>query len=293
MKNILLLISVWAVHILPAQSLQDLEKELAHLGERSIMAITEEERLDKAALFGELLDSILKMDGGLQLDLRSVKSLSVQKSKDGQVCLYTWVVPLKNGEYSHFGRLQTQFKNESRIVELTDKSAEQPEPENTWGKPASWYGAIYFDIQEFKHKKNKYYVLFGYRPENKVVHQKLLDVITIDRKTGEVRFGAKIFDTPLLFDKRYKKRPYRLIFEYSKKVTAMIKWSANEKMIIMDHLSPPDASLQGKWQHYGPDFSYDGLKWEKGKFKLEKDITIQSNVVPPVSTDKPKQGLGN
>lgn len=291
MRKLLIPIFTWATCLLHAQDFAELEKELAAFGERSIMSITEEERLDKAELFAITLDTLLSKKGGIDLELESVKTLSIQSSDDDIVHFYTWVVPRKNGEYNHYGRLVIKGKDNVEVYPLEDESSQQIEPENVWGKTSNWYGAIYFDLREFKYKKDKYYLLFGYRPGNKMVQQKLLDVLTID-KSGAIRFGAKIFDTPLVFDKRYKKRPYRLIFEYNKKVTAMVKWSDNEKMIIMDHLTPPDASMKGMWQFYGPDFSYDGLSWEKGKFRLQAGIEVKSNVVPPVSTEKPKQGLG-
>jgi len=287
-KYLLIPILFWGQ--LFAQDFKELEQKLAYLGERSIMGITQEERLHSNAEFTTLLDSALQTSAGRGLQFKTVRNLSIQTSADNLVSIYTWLIPLKDGSYNHYGILCVNRKSGVEVVSLQDKSANQDRPEYIWGKPENWYGAIYYDIQFFKHKKNKYYLLFGYRPGDTKIQQKLLEVITIE--DDRVKFGAKIFDTPKVFDRKYKQRPYRLVFSYNKKVVASVKWNESQKVIVMDHLSPPDASLMGQWEYYGPDFSYDGLFWEKGKFKLESDIKIKSDVNTVNPQSKPQQGLG-
>ena len=48
----------------------------------------------------------------------------------------------------------------------------------------------------------------------------------------------------------------------------MLRYDDKLKMIVFDHLSPSKPSYEGKYQYYGPDFSYDGLIFEKGKCKI-------------------------
>jgi len=47
-------------------------------------------------------------------------------------------------------------------------------------------------------------------------------------------------------------------------------------MIVFDHLSPSKPSLVGVYEFYGPDFSYDGYKFEKGMLELYPDIDIRN-----------------
>jgi hypothetical protein len=121
-----------------------------------------------------------------------------------------------------------------------------------------------------------YYTLLGYRPSRATHNQKIIDVLNIEGR-NMVRFGDKIFETPKIGDAKYKKPPHRLIFRYSTKATASIRWQEKEKQIMMDHLSVPDISMKEKWELYGPDFSYDALYWKEGKWYLKEEIMPKTN----------------
>jgi hypothetical protein len=47
-------------------------------------------------------------------------------------------------------------------------------------------------------------------------------------------------------------------------------WDEKYRRIIFDHLSPAYPELEGQYQFYGPDFSYDGFRYKKGKWVFEE-----------------------
>jgi len=49
-----------------------------------------------------------------------------------------------------------------------------------------------------------------------------------------------------------------------------------KNLIIFDHLSPTSPQLEGMYDFYVPDGSYDGFTWEKGKWIYIKDIDARS-----------------
>jgi hypothetical protein len=51
-----------------------------------------------------------------------------------------------------------------------------------------------------------------------------------------------------------------------------LNFDEKEKMIVMDHLAPEDSRFVGQYQFYGPDFSYDALKFKKGAWIFERDV---------------------
>ncbi|MBA7588034.1 hypothetical protein ES708_30082 [subsurface metagenome] len=63
-------------------------------------------------------------------------------------------------------------------------------------------------------------------------------------------------------------------FEYNEKAVMSLRYNKDAKMIVFDHLSPSNASLQGNYEFYGPDFSYDGLTFEKGIWVHYENIVI-------------------
>jgi hypothetical protein len=250
----------------------------------------EEDRLKFNQEFSTGLEDMLYYDEAFDYPFDKVKNLSKLKSESEELRLFTWLVPLKAGTYNYYGfALIKSKKGGVDVVSLTDESRTLESPEYDWLKPDKWFGAIYYQTFEVKHKKKRYQIYLGYRPGDREVQEKLVEVVYLDN--NKLTFGAKIFETPLISDYKYDQRPFRLRFRYSKKVVASLKYNQELKMIVMDHLSPPDASMQRDWKMYGPDFSYDGIYWEDGKFYLKKQIEFNSGQRPPTSLERPKQGL--
>lgn len=273
-----------------SQSLEELESDLALLGDKIVSGKLEEDRLQANDAFFALLETALHYNNAFTYPFEKIQNLSKLTAPSNEFRLFTWVVPLKDGTYSYFGlAIVKQKKDLPKIITLNDQSKTFESPEYDWLKPEKWFGAIYYQTFEVKHKKKRYQVYLGYRPGDREVQEKLVEVVYLDN--GKLTFGAKIFETPLISDYKYEQRPYRLRFRYSKKVVASIKYKPELEMIVMDHLSPPDASFQRDWKMYGPDFSYDGIYWEKGKFYLKKQIEFNSGLKPAQPAERPKQGL--
>ena len=55
-----------------------------------------------------------------------------------------------------------------------------------------------------------------------------------------------------------------------------VKWNERMKMIVFDHLSPSQPSLAGNYEYYGPDFSYDGFRFEKDAWVLVEQIDMRN-----------------
>ena len=279
-------------NFLPAQevkALPELELELAGFGELVVGSQSETERLSANTVFDSLLYQMLLQDDAFDYAFAEVKNLSSLKAENNKFRMFTWLVPLKNGTYSYNGYALVKTKSGLAIEKLIDQVAEPENVEYAWLKAGKWFGAIYYQAFEVKFKKNRYQIFLGYRPGNREVQEKIVEVIAIE--DDKIRFGEKIFETPNIFDFKYNQRPYRLRFKYAKKVVASVKWFPNESMIIMDHLTPPDASLKGEWKYYGPDFSYDALYWEKGKWHLKDGVEFNADTQSISPSDKPSQGL--
>ena len=50
----------------------------------------------------------------------------------------------------------------------------------------------------------------------------------------------------------------------------------DKDMIVFDHLSPSREDLEGQYQFYGPDFSYDGLRWKDCGWVLIEDLDLRA-----------------
>ena len=119
------------------------------------------------------------------------------------------------------------------------------------------------------------------------MNEKVIDIIEID-KNGRPVFGAKVFHIEEFMDKVLTRPPMRLILKYGGDYAASVRWNEEEELIVMDHLSPPDAKLKGVYRMYGPDMSYDALRWDKKWWYLDPEVKFNSRqeieIKPP---DKP------
>jgi hypothetical protein len=56
-----------------------------------------------------------------------------------------------------------------------------------------------------------------------------------------------------------------------------LNYEPTTNTIVFDHLAPPDPQLKGKFELYGPDFSYDGFKLVNGRWKFITDLELKNN----------------
>jgi hypothetical protein len=215
--------------------------------------------------FRALLLSALEQEDSFDYPFDSLKTIAILTSPDKSFRIFNWNMPKKDGTYEYFGYVQTwnKKKKKSEIFTLEDKSAEIKSPENQTLGVEKWYGAHYYKLIQTKHKKEKFYTLLGIDWNDNYSNKKIIETISF-QKNGVPKFGDPIL-------KSEKKTMKRVIFEYSETAIMSLRYNEDEGMIVFDHLSPPNESLIGQYQFYGPDFSYDAFKFVKGKWNFIPD----------------------
>ncbi len=133
-------------------------------------------------------------------------------------------------------------------------------------KPEKWPGAIYYDLILQHQGKTPIYTLLGWDGADGIRTRKIVETLTIHG--GKLRFGTPVIDAG-------KGSQKRLILEFSDNLTAMLRWREDLNMIVMDHLSAPDASLRGRTAFYGPDMTYDALVWQKNHWVLKENVDVR------------------
>ncbi|MBK7963922.1 MAG: hypothetical protein IPK10_00450 [Bacteroidetes bacterium] len=210
--------------------------------------------------FSKLLDSILYAPEGTKLSFHQVKSLSVAQDPSKKVKAITWMLSKKNGsEFQYFGYLITQLdpKNPAIITRLNqNKELNRDELEYLKSDSSNWMGCIYYSIVTDRYKKKDYFLLLGWAPQSQFTTRKLVEPINIT--PTKINIGVPVI-------KAGGKAKTRLVFEFNAQVSVSLRYNKDKKMIVMDHLSSSDPrpESKGMYQLYGPDLSYDGLKFEK------------------------------
>jgi hypothetical protein len=215
---------------------------------------------------------VLKMQGSFAYSFDSISDIGILNSPDYLIRIFNWNVPLTNGTHEYYGFIQAKqiqikkvglfkktFIESYKIFPLKDISSTVKNPENYSGDNNKWFGMLYYSIIPKKVKNKKiYYTLLGWDGNDKFSNKKMIDALTFDNK-GVPQFGATIFNTT----KGIKKR---VVFEYNANCTMSLKYNKAKDSIIFDHLVPSGTQLEGQYQYYCTDFTYDGFGFKNGKW---------------------------
>ncbi|WP_026898358.1 hypothetical protein [Daejeonella oryzae] len=253
------------------------QDSLKSLSYKIINNSVEPERYNANYTFIRTLVSALKISRSYNFSFDSLKSVSVQNSPDSRFRIFSWNVMNNDGSYRFYGTVQMNNPDgKLEMFPLVDYSAGIKNPADTLTNNDKWYGAQYYKIiPVLNNVKTPYYILLGWKGNNIKSTKKVIDVLYF--KDGKAHFGMPVFDGD-------KDRPAqkRVIFEYTRKASMFLNFNLNEAMIVFDHLAPPDPKLNGRYELYGPDFSYDGYKLVNGRWKFVTDLELKN---PPTDKD--------
>lgn len=270
-----------------------LEDSLKALQKKVFFNKKENERFEANKKFLAIWNEIIPDERSFQYPFDSIKEVSRLVSPDKKFRIITWNVMKNDGTQAYFGFIQVNnvitkktgwFKRsvtkEYQYFTLSDKSAAVKTPESYVADPSKWFGMLYYEIII----NDDYYTLLGWDGNDKITQRKFVDVLWF-KPDGTPMFGKDVFKYPGKFAKR-------LMFEYSSEISMSMKYQQSRNEIVFNHLAPkdPDAALEGQYQFYGPDGSFDALSMKKGKWVYEGDIDIRKPKDKNDNTKKPDPG---
>jgi hypothetical protein len=203
-----------------------------------------------------LLEKTLNQKGSFKHDFSELEGVSIVQPEDQAVRIFTWQLYVDKDHYQYRGFIQTK---DGKVYRLQDNSDDMRTVEFSIFKPKNWYGALYYNIKEFKSDGQTMYLLFGYDAFDFYNRRKLLDVLYFD-DSGRPRFGKTVLEMKDGSGRMRKVK--RFVMEYSSSVNVTLNYSKEQDMIIYDHLiygSP----IKGGGPSNVPDGSYSGMQLGK------------------------------
>lgn len=193
-------------------------------------------------------------------------TMSTISSPDGAFRLFNWNVEDEFGLHTHFCYLVKPDDKVNEVIELTeDRLTITPRPEHTLTAD-HWYGALYYNIIPVKKGNKTLYTIFGYNGNDRSTNRKILDVFYFKGKS--LRMGYPLFQEEPGSNHLLR----RVFFEYSEKAIISVRMNDKLGAIVFDHLVPETPQLEGIWDYYIPDMTYDGYKWENGIWVYYEDF---------------------
>lgn len=253
------------------QKLIALQDSLKEISFNMINDSIEPQRYNASYKMIKTLIAALKTPYSFQFPFDSLKTISIQIAPDQKFRVFSWHVMNNDGSYRYYGTIQMNTPSgQLEMFPLVDYSSSLKNPADSIYSNDKWYGAQYYKIiPVLKDVENPYYVLLGWKGNTVQSTKKLIEILQF--KNGKAYFGMPVFDTDS--DNIGKNR---IIFEYDRKASMFLNYDASENTIVFDHLAPPDSKLRGKYELYGPDFSYDGFKLINGRWKFIPDLELKN-----------------
>lgn len=216
----------------------------------------------------EIMPEALGTEGAMEFPWSKLDRIGRITSDDGHVRIFTWHVTDDPDNYRYFGYVQVaQKKGKVKVYELVDNQKQQRNRQKLEQSIEDWCGKLYYSIITRKYKRRTYYTLLGMDFNNVLSTIKTIEVMEIQR--NKPRFAQGFF-----FNGR--DRVDRLVLEYSSQVTISVRYDLRVEMVTFDHLVPFHPIYNGNYEFYGPDGSFDGLKFSAGTWIFQKDIDVRN-----------------
>lgn len=251
-------------------SFVQLEPQLATLANTMVKDTFAPNRLSAAVEFKELFVKTLQMKDGFKYPFSALETISKKAPVDSAFRIFTWQVLGKEGKTTYEGVIQTKGKR-PKVFLLNDKSKEIENPEFDECSPEQWYGGLYYNLQEFRGKNGKQYLLFGYNQSPIYERIKFVDVLTY--RNGKFTFGSPVFT------QKNKETRSRILMVYGAEAKARLNFDQMTQQIIFDHLVSVKHELLGVTQM--PDGDFEGYKFEKGLWTYVNDAVKTTPVDTP------------
>lgn len=216
------------------------------------------------------LRTLLDAPGAMELDLADLP-LSRVDAPDGSFRLITWNLPQADGTHRYEGFLLARKGKLTALHELRDMSSGIANPELAELGADRWYGALYYEAIPVRKGGRTWYALLGWKGYSATETRKVIEVLSF--RSGKPRFGAPLFGAPP--DGRGRLKEQRKVFAFAFNATMMLRYEREQGRIVLDHLAPVRADLQGKGALLGPDMSFDAFTWHKGEWRYQRDIDLR------------------
>lgn len=266
--------SVWAQHSFDLTNVPALKKyqdSLISMSDAIYRAENDQDRLFANSKFIKTLVSALKTRSSFNYPFDSLKKVTVLKSPDNALRLFSWYVPNDDGSYRFFGTIQMATKDGSlKMFPLIDGTANIKDLNEVTGNK-NWYGARYYEIVPVKmNGQQPYYILIGWKGNNSKTSKKVIEILSFDRAEQPV-FGKAVFD-----GLKGSAPKNRVVFEYNKLNSMTLTMDKNVKMIVFDHLAPFTPDLEGNFEFYASDLSFDAYRLSSGRLKLVENVELKN-----------------
>ncbi|MES2375129.1 MAG: hypothetical protein V4553_01045 [Bacteroidota bacterium] len=260
------------------------QDSLKNLGNTFIHNTNDLERKNANYQFIKTLVVALKTPNSFAFPFDSLKTITLTKSPDNKFRIFSWHIANDDGSYRFYGAIQLNSNSELKLYGLSDYSPLIKNPEDTVADNRSWFGAQYYTIIPVQ-STVPYYVLLGWKGHTDRSTKKVIEVLSF--QNDKPVFGLPVFTGN-------NKTRKRVVFEYTRQASMLLKYIPSQHLIVFDNLAPPDKKSKDRPETYGPDLTYNGYRLKDGKWEYADNLDMRNvpneqdeNYIDPKLPTKP------
>ncbi len=244
----------------------ELHKAEGHM-EELFLELYSDSVTDVQAILDELsvvVPEALKMPGAVEYPWSRLSRIGAKTSEDKKIRIFTWHVEDDPDNYRYFGYIQVSLKRgKIELHKLQDNLKPQRGIYRAEQSLDNWYGKLCYSIVTKKVRRKSYYTVLGLDFNNSMSNIKSVEILSIHR--NKPRFEKEMFSNG-------RELVDRVVLEYSDQVAISARYEPSLDLITFDHLVPLHPIYKNNFEFYGPDGSFDGLRFENGIWILSEDI---------------------
>ena len=247
---------------------EDTLKVMAH---KIMNAQLEEDRRIANNAFIYNLNEVLQYEKSFNFNFDSLITISKKRSTDKSFRIFNWLLKKNNNTYEYYAIVHYYNKKRKKyeVITLTDNSSNIRTPQQASLDAKNWYGGLIYDIIYIKKGGRKYYTLLMWDGNDGYSTKKIIDVMYFAGK-NKIKFGLPIFKKTLTESLK------RVIIEYDSKTNVSVKYNSKDEEIIFNHLVPSRKGLEGLYEYYIPEGTFNSYKYKNGKWWLKKNIDVRN-----------------
>lgn len=209
----------------------------------------------------------LQLPGSFEYKWSKLDQIGKLTSDDNQVKVFSWLYRVDMNDYRYTAFIQVKNKKETEVFRLEPATDDQIHASDFVQAIDRWDGKVYYELVTKEYRRKVFYTLLGADFNNTRTSVKTIEVMSIKRgkpmfRDDQFLVGGTVQD--------------RIVLEYSADLSATVRYNKELDMIVYDHLVPLHPIYHGNFLFYGPDGSYDGLKFTEGIWVLEEDVDARN-----------------
>lgn len=201
-----------------------------------------------------------------RFNFNKVKSISILSSPDSSFRMFNWEVSYLDGTNKYQCILIKRINNNYTVEVLrpTDSVFSRELLPQKQFSASNWLPALYYKIIPVEGRFQTFYTLLAWDGNDLLTNKKYIEVLWFN-KAGETIFGAPIFR-----DNRTVQS--RVIFEFGGQNSMNLNYEEDIQRISFSHLAPPTSNLEGIYEYYGADVTFDAFQWKGNYWQLINEV---------------------